>query len=210
MSPPTPITFKDLSKCTFDGDYTLLKPIGQGGYGTVYRAIENPSHDTVAIKVVRTPKSGSYQADLLDLELEALMTMHVLPSLAPLRHIFEEDDFTFIVLDYIDGGDLEDPIMRDRLFVGDNERVRYVFNRMLIAVGDVHAYGYHHRDIKPGNFLATKDLDRVYITDFGLCSKGPGPVQDSFGDFGRGTYTHLAPGKPLPLVISDSILIPSA
>ncbi|KZV75170.1 kinase-like protein [Peniophora sp. CONT] len=190
---PPQITFAQLSKCTFDGHYTLLKPIGQGGYGTVYRAIENPSGDTVAIKVVRTPEPGTYHAELLDLEVEAITKMHVLRSLVPLRHIFEEDDFTFIVLDYIDGGDLEGPIMKDRLFVGDNERVRYIFNRMLIAVEDVHAYGYRHRDVKPGNFLVTKGLERVFITDFGLCSKGDGPVKDSFGDTGRGTYTHLAP-----------------
>ena len=195
MSLPRPITPEDLSRCTFDGYYTLLERIGQGGYGTVYRAIENPSKDIVAIKVVRTPELGSYHAELLDLELEAIEKMHALPSLVPLRHVFEEDDFTFIVLDYIDGGDLENPIMEDRVFVGDNERVRNVFNRMLIAVEDVHAYGYCHRDIKPGNFLTTKGLERVYISDFGLCSKGPGPVEDAFGDYGRGTYTHLAPGQ---------------
>ncbi|VDB85379.1 unnamed protein product [Peniophora sp. CBMAI 1063] len=193
MAIPAPITLDDLSKCSFDGHYTLLDPVGQGGYGTVYRAIENPSQNTVAIKVVRTPEPGSFRAELLDLELEAIEKMHVLPSLVPLRHVFEEDDFTFIVLDYIDGGDLEDPIMQDRIFVGNNERVRYVFNRMLIAVEDVHAYGYNHRDIKPANFLATKGLERVFISDFGLCSKSSGSVEDSFGNYGRGTYTHLAP-----------------
>lgn len=193
MTIPALITLDDLSKCSFDGYYTLLDPVGQGGYGTVYRAIENPSQIIVAIKVLRTPEPGSSRAELLDLELDAIEKMHVLPSLVPLRHVFEEDDFTFIVLDYIDGGDLEDPIMQDRIFVGNNERVRYVFNRMLIAVEDVHAYGYYHRDIKPANFLATKGLERVFISDFGLCSKSSAPVDDSFGEYGRGTYTHLAP-----------------
>ena len=63
------------------------------------------------------------------------------------------------------------------------------------ALEHVHAHHLVHCDIKPGNFLTTKGLERVYISDFGLCSKGPGPVEDAFGDYGRGTYTHLAPGQ---------------
>ena len=82
MSLPRPITPEDLSRCTFDGYYTLLERIGQGGYGTVYRAIENPSKDIVAIKVVRTPELGSYPTTTANLRAGDIGG----PSFAVTRH----------------------------------------------------------------------------------------------------------------------------
>ncbi|KZV76437.1 kinase-like protein [Peniophora sp. CONT] len=184
--------FDFLVGLSIDG-YTLLELVGHGHYGAVFRASEPRKQANVAVKVLRAPKPGSSKEALLGNELEALRRLRTSRTATYLHQVAKRDGLLFLVMNFCDGGDLWNPIMRDRRFVGNSALVSRVFVKMLDAVQDAHNVDFAHRDVKPENFLCDADLDRVWLADFGLATEGR-----HTGKFGRGTPAYLPPEGWLP------------
>jgi serine/threonine-protein kinase len=148
------------------GGYTLERPLGQGGMGTVWLA--RRSHGRVggraAVKLLnlallspageaRFRREGSLLARLSHPAIAALLDAGVSPGGQP-----------YLVLEYVDGERID--AYARRLQLPLEARVRLVID-VLAAVGHAHANSIVHRDLKPSNILVTRQ-GAVKLLDFGI------------------------------------------
>lgn len=103
-----------------------------------------------------------------EIMLHTLASSH--PNVAAVHRVFDEGDYTFIVMDYLPGGDLFAMIAERGRYIGDDELVRSVFLQIIEAVGHCHNMGIFHRDLKPENILCSADGTKVVLADFGLAT----------------------------------------
>ncbi len=141
------------------GRYRLLDEVGRGGFGRVFRA------EHVDLGLVRAVKVATDQEFTRQLRREGVV-------LARLRHpriveVYEADfshDPPYIVMEYVDGGDLRRLLEQGPLPV---ERAVQIMLDVLEALEHAHSQGVIHRHIKPSNILLDSD-GRAKVSDFGL------------------------------------------
>ena len=141
----------------FAGRYRILKSIGRGGMADVYLAKDLIlDNEEVAIKVLRT----NYQTDQIAVarfqrEARAMAELNH-PNIVSIRDIGEEDGQQFLVMEYVDGSELEKIYYKTTSPLSNNEVVR-IMEEVLSAMTLAHQQGIVHRDLKPQNILLTKD-----------------------------------------------------
>ena len=146
--------------------YTLDRPIGRGGMGTVWLAHRSDGRfeGSAAVKLlnlallgeageVRFRNEGSVLARLSHPNIARLHDAGVTPSGQP-----------FLVLEYVEGAPIDQWADDHRLT--PEQRIRLMID-VLTAVGTAHANLIVHRDIKPSNILVTND-GQVKLLDFGI------------------------------------------
>lgn len=139
--------------------YNVLNIIGHGSSAIVRKARGLHSNDMYAIKIIRK----RMQAKFLEREVEILKQVNH-PNVIKYDNIIDGKHHLYIVLEYVDGGDLFDRIAQNPL---SEESARNIFTQILLAVEYLHDAGIAHRDMKPENILLDKN-DTVKLTDFGL------------------------------------------
>ena len=144
--------------------YRLMEKIGEGGMGVVFKAWDTRLERLVALKLLPPDllRSDQSRARLLR-EARAASTLNH-PNIATIYGLEEVDGQEIIAMEYVQG-----PTLRERLRAGPME-VREVLEVMMAvsdALGDAHAGGVVHRDIKPDNIILTP-RGHPKIMDFGL------------------------------------------
>ena len=145
--------------------YKLEEFLGQGGMSLVYRAVDIRTGHSVAVKILKS----EYNKDKEFLErfqrealAASLMNHH---NIVNLLDVGVENDYRYLVLEYVNGNTLEDLIRkRGRL---DAETTIQISIRILSALQHAHSNGIIHRDIKPQNVLIHSD-GHVKVADFGI------------------------------------------
>ena len=149
------------------GRYRLLRPIGEGGMATVWRAMDEQLDREVAVKILRPQFSAdaAFTARFRQEARAAGSLSH--PNVVQVYdHGIDADGTTqFIVMQLVDGRDLAS-ILADRGQLPAAEAARIGAGAAL-ALDAAHRRGLIHRDVKPGNILLTSDGD-VLVTDFGI------------------------------------------
>eukprot|EP01128_Nolandella_sp_AFSM9_P012880 TRINITY_DN971_c0_g1_i1.p1 TRINITY_DN971_c0_g1~~TRINITY_DN971_c0_g1_i1.p1 ORF type:complete len:355 (+),score=67.13 TRINITY_DN971_c0_g1_i1:745-1809(+) len=97
------------------------------------------------------------------------MMQHESPWLIKLRYSFQSDQFIYLAMDYVPGGDLKN--LLDHVGSFDEPSARYYVAEMVLAVEALHSLGYVHRDLKPDNFLVDRN-GHLKLIDFGLSQDG--------------------------------------
>jgi hypothetical protein len=150
--------------------YMLEKPLGAGGMGTVYRALQLGVGNTVAIKFLNQTLSGD-PGLVKRFEQEAKASLAVMhPGAAQLLDTGKDEKTgeLFIVFEYVEGEDLRARLAAEGALPFDEAR------DIAMRVGEVlavaHAKGIVHRDIKPENIRLRRDLGgtHVKVLDFGI------------------------------------------
>jgi eukaryotic-like serine/threonine-protein kinase len=146
-------------------DYVLERLLGAGGMGKVYRATQRSTGMQVAIKALLKSRQG----DMLAVE-KFLQEAQILAELNHANIVgvqgvgrFPGGGY-FIVMDLVDGTDLQSLIARGPL--GNAEAVRLV-RIVAIAIAYAHDQGFVHGDLKPANVLIDR-TNHVVVSDFGL------------------------------------------
>ena len=186
---PAAFTISDFSYKVLDnGKIQLLDCIGQGSFGTVFRArdLENPGSSLLAVKII--PKDYEIKLYRRELVLHSIVEAH--PNVASIRKAISDKYFLYLVLDYCPGGDLWRAIKEKKVFWKNDALLRSVFLQVVDAVAFCHEKGVYHRDLKPNNVLISPDSRRVWLTDFGLAS----PTKQNHA-YGVGTQQYRSPGK---------------
>ena len=148
------------------GQYRLLRPLGEGGMGTVWLA-ERTDVMTRRLVALKLPR-GSWMAEplrqRLEREREILATL-AHPNIARLLDAgVTPSGEPYLALEYVNG----QPIDVHARAVGLGLRARIeLFLQVLAAVAHAHARLVVHRDLKPSNVLVTED-GQVRLLDFGI------------------------------------------
>jgi tetratricopeptide (TPR) repeat protein/tRNA A-37 threonylcarbamoyl transferase component Bud32 len=164
--------------------YRVIRVIGRGGMGTVYRVLDRELGREVALKVIRPDIADS------DTTLERFKREITLASTITHKNVLrvydlgEADGVKFVTMQLVDGEDLAQVIRREgRLPL---PRIVDIFKQTCRGLGAAHEQGVIHRDLKPQNIMLD-GAGNVFLTDFGLAK--------ALGDTGF-TETGMLMGTP--------------
>ena len=153
------------------GPYEIVAPLGAGGMGEVYRALDRRLDRTVAIKVLR---AGTVEEPgrrvRFEREARAIAALSH-PHICAVHDVGEQDGVPFLVMEYLEGETLEERLTRGALRTGPagalplGEVIRIAVE-LTDAVAAAHEAGVVHRDLKPANVMLTPS--GVKVLDFGI------------------------------------------
>jgi eukaryotic-like serine/threonine-protein kinase len=144
------------------GEVVLLRQLGQGGMGKVYRATWRGSDVPVAVKLLRKALRGHETVAARFREEAALLARLRHPGIVAVHGVgLLPDGGHFLVMDLIEGSDLT---RQPQPSVAD--AVRWVAEAA-DAIDYAHRAGVVHCDLKPSNLLLTRD-GHILVSDFGL------------------------------------------
>jgi len=151
------------------GKYRILSKIGQGGMGSVYKALHVSFDELRALKVM-SPELLRDELFVRRFKHEAVITRRLQhPNAVRVDDIDEtEDGRPFIVMEYIEGESLKKLIKREGALPAP--RVCPVIKQVAAALDAAHRLGMVHRDIKPDNIVLVQTPEGVQakVLDFGI------------------------------------------
>ena len=146
------------------GRYEILKELGKGSMGIVYKAHDPEIDRMVALKVLRQDQVSSKDAVQRFLkEAKAIGRLNH-PNIVIVYDVGQDHGTVYIAMELIEGQSLKEIIKSKRLNLEDIVHICY---QVAIGLDYAHEQGIVHRDIKPANIMLTKD-QTVKITDFGI------------------------------------------
>lgn len=146
-------------------EYVLLQKLGEGGMGTVYKALHTEMDRFVAIKVIRQDRlEGGWALSRFRREIKAVSRLDH-PHIVRAYDARAVDETHFLVMEYVDGSNLNELAHRCApVSVADAcELVR----QAALGLQCAHEHGLVHRDIKPSNLMLTRQ-GQVKVLDLGL------------------------------------------
>jgi serine/threonine-protein kinase len=170
MSPPAPVPDELPAGTRLADRYVIRKLIGGGGMSQVYLAEHESIARRVAIKILHRERLG--QPTVLE------RFAHEARASSTVQHenVVEVTDFgqtddgrPFMVMEYLDGEDLGETLIREGPFSWG--RARPILLQILAALQAAHDQGVVHRDIKPENVFRISRMgsdDYVKVLDFGI------------------------------------------
>jgi basic membrane protein A len=166
------------------GPYRILNQIGEGGMAKVYKAFQANMERYVALKVLPAHYADEPQfAQRFSQEARTIARLEH-KNILPVYDFGEQDNITYLVMRYLEGGTLKDVLARGRLTIHESIEI---MEQVCSALGYAHRQGVIHRDVKPANIMIDSE-GAVYLTDFGIAK-----VVGSSSDL---TATGMAIGTP--------------
>jgi serine/threonine-protein kinase len=146
------------------GNYKILEKLGEGGQGTVYKAVDSKLGRTVVIKVLPAELTAR-EANLKRFEREARLASALdHPNICTIFDLNEINGIHFIVMQYIEGRNVRQLVNGRPLSL---ESALSIALQTAEALSAAHSRGIIHRDIKAGNVMVTP-TGQVKVLDFGL------------------------------------------
>ena len=180
------------------GNYKILEKLGEGGQGTVYKAVDSKLGRTVVIKVLPAELTAR-EANLKRFEREARLASALdHPNICTIFDLNEINGIHFIVMQYIEGRNVRQLVNGRPLSL---ESALSIALQTAEALSAAHSRGIIHRDIKAGNVMVTP-TGQVKVLDFGLAklldeeaARTSGIHHTELTEFGipYGTATYAAP-----------------
>jgi eukaryotic-like serine/threonine-protein kinase len=151
--------------------FEIVAPIGVGGMGRVYKAVQRPLDRIVALKVLNPRYDGSKDPGFEKrFFLEASMTAKLKhPNTITVHDYGRTDDGIFyIAMEYVEGETLQQTLSHGRLAW---QRALFIGAQIARSLREAHKLGLVHRDLKPANIMLINEGtggDIVKVLDFGL------------------------------------------
>jgi len=182
-----PVLFSDDNKPVCKDDFELLKVIGKGSFGKVMQVKKKDDGQIYAMKVLRKEAIiARKQVDHTRAE-KAILQKIDHPFIVKLNYAFQTEEKLYMVLDFVNGGELFFHLKKEGKF--SEERVRLYSAEIALALHHLHSRDIVYRDLKPENILIDAD-GHICITDFGLSKEiSSDEVTHTF----CGTPEYLAP-----------------
>ena len=175
----------------FTDFYDLKEVIGKGKFGVVNLGIHKKTQQQVAVKIINKDSIKTLEdKELVRIEIGILKLCHH-PNVVRLLDHLENEDYIFIVTEYIEGGTLGQ-YFKKKNFNFSERQASSIMSQIASGVKYLHKYGIVHRDLKPDNIMITQqnDFGVIKIMDFGLSKIVS--TQEKMVD-GYGTLSYVAP-----------------
>jgi len=173
-----------------DGRYAVLKKLGEGGKGVVYKARDTVLNRVVAIKMLKSAVSGEEAYSRFMIEAQAVAKLNH-PNIVSIHDIGKEGEKKFFVLEFVDGMSLRELMRTYPEGKCDFQTVLRMGMDICGALQYAHSQGVMHRDIKPENILVTEE-GVAKLMDFGLAKMLGQPSITQEGVI-VGTVAYVAP-----------------
>ena len=177
-SPPCPLENFDISEKLDEskkkkekekeykiGNYLIKRTLGQGTFGKVKLGIYLPSQEKVAIKILEKDRILEKDDEIRVKREFDMLALFNHPNVILVAEIFESSDSFYSVMEYCEGGELFNFIVKHRRL--SEEEAAFFYYQLINGLEYIHSLGIVHRDLKPENLLLTKD-HLLKIIDFGL------------------------------------------
>jgi eukaryotic-like serine/threonine-protein kinase len=146
------------------GNYKILEKLGEGGQGTVYKAVDSKLGRTLVIKVLPAELTAR-EANLKRFEREARLASALdHPNICTIFDLNEINGIHFIAMQYMEGRNVRQLVNGRPLSL---ESALSIALQTADALAAAHSRGIIHRDIKAGNVMVTP-TGQVKVLDFGL------------------------------------------
>ncbi|KAF6142068.1 hypothetical protein GIB67_001265 [Kingdonia uniflora] len=147
-------------------DFELLTMIGKGAFGEVRVCREKKSGQVYAMKKLKKSemlRRGQVEHVKAERNLLAEVDSN---CIVKLYCSFQDEEFLYLIMEYLPGGDMMTLLMRKDTLTEDE--ARFYVGETILAIESIHKHNYIHRDIKPDNLLLDKH-GHMKLSDFGLC-----------------------------------------
>jgi serine/threonine protein kinase/Tol biopolymer transport system component len=175
------------------GPYEIRSPIGAGGMGEVYRAVDSRLGRDVALKVL--PKTFACDSERLhrfEQEARAVAALNH-PNILAVFDVGEQDGAPYLVSELLEGESLRAVV--DRGALPQRKTIEYGV-QIAQGMAGAHEKGIVHRDLKPENIFITKD-GHIKILDFGLAKLMQASAEEADGaTLALGTMPGAVLGTP--------------
>src|ERR1039457_5827223 len=186
------------------GPYEIQSPLGAGGMGEVYRALDTRLDRTVAIKVLASHLSSSPELkQRMEREARAISSLNH-PHICHLYDIGLQDGTDYLVMEFLEGETLAERLRKGAMPMNEILKIGIAIAEALAVA---HPQGIVHRDLKPGNIMLTQGGAK--LMDFGL-AKPLGLQTTGAGSGAPPSFTALqtlsGPSPLSPLTTAGSIV----
>lgn len=145
-----------------------LKIIGRGAFGEVRLCRDKETNEIVAVKKMKKTEMHKKNQVLHVKAEQEVLAKNQSDWVVKLKYSFQDDEYLYLVMEYLPGGDLMSLLMNNDIIPEDQAKL-YIAE-MVLAIEAVHELKCIHRDIKPDNILIDKD-GHIKLSDFGLSRK---------------------------------------
>jgi eukaryotic-like serine/threonine-protein kinase len=154
-----------ISAGTRIGQYEVIAPLGEGGMGVVYRALDTKLQRPVAIKFLSEDVADAAGRRRFQREAQTASSLNH-PHILTVHDVGEFEGRQYLVTELVDGGTLKDWTHAERRTW---RQVVEILTGVADGLASAHAAGILHRDIKPENVLVAKN-GYAKLADFGLAT----------------------------------------
>lgn len=149
--------------------YLIEKEISKGATGRIYKAWDPKLDRAVVLKTVHygfapSPHEISVLKDRIYREARAIAKLNH-PNIVVVYDIDDEPEFSYIVMEHLEGEDLSQILQKDRRLCCN--RALDIVTQVCSALEYAHQTGVFHRDIKPSNIMMVAH-DEIKVMDFGI------------------------------------------
>ncbi len=177
------------------GPYKILKELGRGSSGVVYKALWEPHNKLVAMKILQRLAEDKERRRFIR-EVKAVSQLEH-PHIVPIYEVDTLQGRPYYSMRFIEGHDFEHSLRTNGALLTEllPGRVR-VLIRIAQALHYLHERGYIHRDVKPANILLDQQ-DRPYLVDFGFAKHTALDIRITQPGTTVGTPVYMAPEQIL-------------
>jgi len=181
--------------------YKILKKLGSGGMGEVYKAHDTMLERDVAIKVMHRHLLENESHDARFMSEAKIIAKLVHPNIVTIHEIGKTEHGPYIVMEFVEGESIKTILAKNECLA--KEQAVDLTIQILKGLQYAHELGVLHRDIKSENILITR-TGHVKILDFGIAKIMSKPGLTVAGDL-LGTVEYMAPEQLLGESIDHSV-----
>jgi serine/threonine protein kinase len=170
-------------------DFDTISVIGRGGFGRVLLVRKRDTRKVYAMKVLKKAVIAARGETEHTRTEKSVLSKIDHPFLAKLYWSFQTQDNLYLVMDFINGGELFHHLSQQKRFTED--RTKFYAAQIVSGLEYLHSHGIIYRDLKPENLLLSAE-GNIIMTDFGLSKEGL-QAKDSRTATFCGTPEYLAP-----------------